>query len=331
MKKKIFISLCIAFISLLILEVFLRIYGFNAWRVYNYSTPITVYDEKLGWKVKRGTHFLEKSIKSSKETIEIKVENNDNRKTLNKNNNKNNIMIIGGSFSFGSGVSDDQTYAYKLDKLLPKFNIYNFGQPGYGTIQSIIILNEKIKKIENVNLIIYGFIDHHIQRNVARSAWLEVLSKAHNENSKFKPSIPYGEINKKDETLTIKPLISYSNFPLKEYSALITVVEKIYMKQISRHRKKGQLKVLIKSIEELNRIAVKNENNFLVVNLDLKRNDHDVIIKKSLKKKNISYLDCRTPNFENYKLKNDYHPNSLGHEFYSICIYNFLKKKDFLK
>ena len=325
MKKRFIIFITITFISLLFLEFFLRVAGFKPKKyLTSGESSITDYDSKLGWRLKIGTHLI-KPINKLGKSYKITIEENRSRKTGEILKINKSIIIIGGSFSQGSGVSDEETYAFKLKKLLPNFNIYNFGQPGYGTIQSLLLLKEEIKKINEPKIVVYGFIDHHIQRNIARSEWLDVLLKYSKKNNNFKPSIPYGIIDK-SENLVIKPLIGHATFPFREFSSLVAVLEKVYMKQTTRQRKKDQFLVLYKSIDEINKITKANNSKLFVVNLSLNKKRSDKKLSVYLTKNKISYIDCRVPSFEKYKIKNDYHPNSLGHEFYSECIYKELSK-----
>ena len=325
MKKRFIIFITIAFVSLLLLEFFLRIAGFKPKKyLTSGESSISNYDSKLGWRLKTGKYLINSNDGSGK-SYKVTIEKNGSRKTGEILNINKSIIIIGGSFSQGSGVSDEETYAFKLKKNLPNFNIYNFGQPGYGTIQSLLLLKEEIKRINKPEIIIYGFIDHHIQRNIARSEWLDVLLKYSNKNNDFKPSIPFGIIDK-NQNLIIKPLMGHATFPLREFSSLIAAIEKVYMKQITRQRKKDQFKVLYKSIDEINTISKSNKSKLFIVNLSLNKKRSDEKLNKYLKKNKISYIDCRAPNFKKYKIKNDYHPNFLGHEFYSKCIFKELKK-----
>lgn len=325
MKKKFIVLTTIALTCLLLLEIFLRIAGFKPWKNFeNNQNSTSTYHKKLGWKLKEGKYFIN-SINNSGEYTKVTIMNDGSRKTGKTLNVNKNIIVIGGSFSHGSGVSDEDTYAYKLGKIMTNFNIYNFGQPGYGTIQSLLLLKEEIQKIKKTEFIIYGFIDHHIQRNIARSEWLNILLKASSKNNKFKPSIPYGIIDK-NQNLIIKPLLAHATFPLRKNSSLITVIEKIYMKQTTRQRKKFQLQVLFKSIDEINKIAKSNDSKLFVVNLSLNKKRSDKKLSNYLTENRISYIDCRPPNFKEYKIKNDYHPNLLGHEFYSKCIFKEITK-----
>ena len=328
MKKKLTYLFFVVTISLIILEILLRISGFKSWEasVRNKET-IFEYNAQLGWISKKGKYSIPSQDNSKKNKFTI--EQNGNRFSGKKIDNRyKKIVLIGGSFTQGAGVSDNETFAFQLQSLLPNHEVLNYGQAGYGTVQSFLMMNQ-VMNIEKTDIIIYGFIDHHLRRNVARGEWLETLLKSTNTGFSQKPSIPYGILNK-NNNLKIMPKTSYLTLPLREKSALITVLEKIYMKQTTRHRKKIQLEVLLKSLNKMQEVAKKNNNKFIVVNLDLDKKKSDNYMIEMSKKNKINYLDCRTPNFQDYALKNEYHPNPTGHKFFSKCINKYLKNKLFL-
>lgn len=326
MRKKIIFYFLLFLISIFILESLLRLAGFKPWKSeFKDHQSIFEFDSKLGWISKEGEYLINSSdsAKMNKFTIE-KRSNRSSGKP--KENTRKEVVLIGGSFTQGAGVSDEETFAHHLQILLPKHKILNFGQAGYSTIQSFLLLNRILKPNDKKSVVIYGFITHHLRRNVARGEWLEILQKSTNTGFTRKPSIPFGVIDKRDN-LIIKPRTSYLTLPLREKSSLITVVEKVYMKQTTRYRKKYQKKVFLKTVLEMRAIAKKNNNEFIVVNLGLDKKDQDDFLIEMSKKNKLNYLDCRTPDFEPFKLKNEYHPNNVGHKHFSKCISNFLSNK----
>lgn len=60
-------------------------------------------------------------------------------KEFSKQKTKYRIIAIGGSTTYGTGVSDHQTWPYYLDSLLsPYAEVLNFGVPGHSTVEHII-------------------------------------------------------------------------------------------------------------------------------------------------------------------------------------------------
>ena len=102
------------------------------------------------------------------------------------------------------------------------------------------------------------------------------------------------------------------------------------MKQTTKQRKKIKFEVLSKSIKQMDELAKKNNSKLIVVNLGLDKKKSDNFLVQISKENKFNYVDCRTPNFETYALKNEYHPNDKGHKFFSECINEYLNKKLFL-
>ena len=329
MRKKIIFYFFLIAISLLVLELLLRTTGFKPWVSEGNNQETTFkFNPQLGWISKEGEYLIP-SLNNS-EKIKFTIEEDGNRysgKTIKKNQKE--IILIGGSFTQGAGVSDNETFAYQLQSILINHKVWNYGQAGFGSIQSLLLLNQILKKKSQPRIIIYGFIDHHLRRNVARGQWLETLQKSTNTGFSQKPAIPYAIIDENND-LKIMPKISYLTLPLRDKSALITIIEKIYMKQTTKQRKKIQFEVLSKSIKKMDELAKKNNSKLIVVNLGLDKKKSDNFLVQISKENKFNYVDCRTPNFEAYALKNEYHPNDKGHKFFSECINEYLNKKLFL-
>ena len=325
--KKLLLYLSLVFTSLFALEIMLRFYGYTPFKYFDYKVnSIHEYNEVLGWKPKKGNYTF-KSKDDPEKFNKVTIMKQGNRFSGNNKESLGGIYLLGGSFVFGEGVSDNETFAYHLNILNPKYNVYNFSVPGYGTVQSLLMLKEIKNELKLPEIIIYGFINHHKVRNVARGEWLNHLLQNSSKDSKFKPKVPYGVINK-DSNLYFHSPIGYIMLPLREKLALVAVLEKIYMKQITKNRKKQQHQVFHKSIYEMKKVADTMNSKFVVVNIDLNKSESDKKLTDYLKNKDISYVDCRVPNFQKFKIKGDYHPNKLGHNFYSECIVNFLIKNN---
>jgi hypothetical protein len=75
------------------------------------------------------------------------------------------ILIIGDSFTFGDEVSDDETYSYYLQQMLPHTEVINMGVHGYGHDQMLILLREEGVKYEP-DIVILGFLPLDRSRNI---------------------------------------------------------------------------------------------------------------------------------------------------------------------
>lgn len=91
-----------------------------------------------------------------------------NRITPHNNDSKACINIYGGSFAYGSGLSDDETLGAFLAKNLPHFHINNFGIGGAGAHTMLARLEFDLDKQAlsqcQENIFFYIIIPHHIYR-----------------------------------------------------------------------------------------------------------------------------------------------------------------------
>jgi len=84
-----------------------------------------------------------------------------------KNKEKLRILILGDSFTFGDEVSDNETYSFYLQEMLPGTEVINMGVHGYGHDQMLILLKEEGVKYEP-DIVILGFLPLDMSRNLLR-------------------------------------------------------------------------------------------------------------------------------------------------------------------
>ena len=144
---------------------------------------------------------------------------------------------------------------------------------------------------------------------------------------------PYGSIGKNNE-LIIHPPIGYINFPLRESSALITLFEKAYMKNISTkefprdsQRKKQQKLVTEETILQMKKISSKFDANFVLLILDwsnrLTIDQYEIFFKRN----KIKFVNCTIPLIDEMVLLSDYHPSKKAHTYYNECLVDYIKKQ----
>ena len=119
--------------------------------------------------------------------------------------NKISILTVGGSFSRGHGIENDKTFSEILGR---EFNVpvANFAYGGYGTVQSLLML-ERQSNLEP-KVIIYGFITHHLERN---------LSPCAPSNVPYCVGVPYIAFDEKNGPYIHSPVTDYSSKLGKEY------------------------------------------------------------------------------------------------------------------
>jgi len=82
------------------------------------------------------------------------------------------IVFLGCSFTFATGVSDTATMAYRLGKEL-QYNTFNYGSPGWGTHQAYQVFTHKFINIPDhkKRIFIYTFIPDHLLRAKCIYTW----------------------------------------------------------------------------------------------------------------------------------------------------------------
>ena len=111
--KKLSLILISLIFSIIIVELLLRILGFHPWKyVSSQNQKIFDYDQKIGWKSKQGVYDVIASDEFKIKTI-LTILDDKSRYTGNNLSDKK-ILIVGGSFTQGWGVNDNETFAYKL-------------------------------------------------------------------------------------------------------------------------------------------------------------------------------------------------------------------------
>lgn len=315
---KFFLVLTSLLISFLILEIFLRMVGHKTFNLKNEISTLSLFknDDVLGWTTEPGDF----SIKLNNKNINYKILNDGSRFTGNqKNSSKSQIIFIGGSFTFGDAIDDEETIPYKIQENSNKYNVKNFGVSGFGTYQSYLNLKKIYRNNNNIKYVIYLFIDHHEVRNAGDASWLEDL----NSRSKEPVSIPYVSINKENKFIEHSP-ITYVTFNLSKYSVLITKLQKKIMRLKFYSKNNNQELITQKILVMINEMSKENNNEFIFINL-LSKKDKIEKYKIFSESNNIRYGNCVIDLNEKYIVKNNGHPNNLANKEYSKCISKFIQ------
>jgi len=105
---------------------------------------------------------------SHRENVIQNIDNNGNRTVpkLIKNNHCAKLNVYGCSFTYGTGLTDDETYPAIIQKHTPHLSICNKGIGGHSTVQNYLRFRDDLKN-NNVDMAIFGVISDHRYRNIA--------------------------------------------------------------------------------------------------------------------------------------------------------------------
>ncbi len=316
------------FISLVIIELLLRALGFEAqkYREHGLKEPTTnKYHQILGWEPKEGVYDFPPYSESENYTKLTILKDGSRYSGKSATNVKGDIIVVGGSFSQGWGINDEETFSYLLQKKFPNFKVKNYSTNGYSSFQSLLMLEEIFKKNKNVKLVIYSYIFHHETRNYGNASWIQALS---NFKSHTHVSLPYARLDKNNNLIRYKP-IKYFKLPLRKHSVLITKIEKKIMRARLFSLNIDETKITQKIIHEMKLLSEKNRSKFVFLNLDppsesmrVSGKNHLISYNKFTKKNKIKLIDCGYELTEKQRVKVDGHPNNKAHIMYADCIYN---------
>ncbi|MBE9536647.1 MAG: hypothetical protein IMF07_05650 [Proteobacteria bacterium] len=321
MKKLFYISvlLCISIFTFIASsEVLLRISGFEPWKYFSIDlNRPTVHepDQILGWRNKPGKYQFP-PYHPSGEKVELTFLPNNSRNTGKPGGDYNGELIfVGGSFTQGAAISDHETFPWKLQKRYPSLKSLNFATSGYGTYQSLLMLEKIMPDLKSPKLVIYGFIVTHEMRNIAHSSWLEPIAKHSRQGNIYLPYVTSG----KDKNLIRNRPEKYIELPFREKSALIAFAEKQIMEFKTKNRKQFRRLLTGKLVQEMDKLSKVNGAKFIVALLQAEEK-----IKKEyisfLEYNNISYVDCSFSMTKDMTVLGEGHPNGKMNSQWAECI-----------
>jgi len=262
-------------------------------------------DAQLGWKFIEGKYQVPVNHYGDIMALTIKPNIGRATKTAKEQDNKDKIILIGGSYTFGRGVNDQQTFAWKLQEKFQNVDIRNLAVGAYGTYQSLMVLENQLKKQNKPKTVIYGYIEHHPLRNVAESKWLEGMHHAAKGKKIKTPYVTLGkgmEINRRAPTEMVH--LPFSNTLVSAY-----ITQRLFNKALSYNREKDAGKLAQLLILEMQRLCKKHGINFYVALLY--RTPQDPFIKSLdfFDHNQIKYIDSHVDLTEKNIIRQDRHPD----------------------
>jgi hypothetical protein len=174
------------------------------------------------------------------------------------------ILLVGDSYSQGYGLRDDEAFAWMLQQRFPQLRILNFGTPGYGTYQSLLLLHELLDgRHLRPALVIYGFVPFHAGRNVLTYYHLNAFRAVGGD--RFSP--PHVEL--RDGRLVEFPPFVVPSWPAEESSALVELAHHAALRLQLGDRERQQEDVTVRLIRDMDAFVKQHGARFLVATLSL--------------------------------------------------------------
>lgn len=145
--------------------------------------------------------------------------------TYSAESSKAEIWIFGCSFTHGWTLNDDETYPWLLQQQLPQYEVVNFGVSGYGTLQSLLQLQEALEKRPKPRLVVIAYASFHDQRNTLLRLRSKQIVPWNTLGSIVQP---YATLDNDGNLNYAMAEMTYREFPLMRSSALINFIETTY-------------------------------------------------------------------------------------------------------
>ncbi len=315
------------FVSLVASEGLLRLLGYEPWTylTLDRNEPVMFeYDSSLGWRTKEG-HFEIPPYDPSGSKTALTILKSGVRKSSEHQteamDSRPKMIFVGCSFTQGWAINDDETFPWKIQQKLPSFEVMNYGAGGYGTYQSLLLLERMLPAMAEPKIIIYGFIDHHEDRNVATGQWLELLAGFSRRAHVYVPSVG---MDKTGNLRRQKPG-KYPELPFREDLATAALAEKAMVKIRTLGREKQKRKLTQQLMLEMKRLSARYGAQFAVALFD-----YDAEARASYMNffgnNGIGAIDCFVPRRNDLIVSGEGHPNGRMNSLWAECIADYLRQ-----
>lgn len=228
MKQDIILVFVSVFFSFVLAESIVRVAGYEPWNPRPYFPQFknveVVFepDPVLGWRNRPGRFLFDR--KDGRTVIQTNLPDGSRYTGPSPDGATKALIFVGGSYTYGWGLSDEETLPWRIQAALPQLRVKNFGTGGYGSYQSLLGI-EKILATERLppTIFVYGFNDFHYARDVAREDWLYAMNAY---SASGEPVyMPYVSLDARGR-LRRHPPEAYGGWPLRRFSALVALAEK---------------------------------------------------------------------------------------------------------
>jgi hypothetical protein len=308
-------------------EVVLRFAGFRPTSYRDIPGEQVVYepDPELGWVARPGSYVLP-PYDPSGAPIRMTYGPDGGRLTAPEGSAaaaagaRPQLVVVGGSFSQGWAISDDETFAWKLQQKHPSWEVKNFAVGAYGTYQSLLTLERRLPLLERPAIVLYGFIGSHEFRNVGPIAWLRTLTNVQSPDSVV--MIPYASVGEDGELVRHAPE-QYLKLPLRRSSALVSLVEYVTMRSRNgwtrRDRPEAVRAVSEQVLLEMKKVSEAHGARLAVVILRCDPRDTDRLM-AFFEKNGIIGIDCWLAVDSEMQVPGEGHPNGEANSIWADCI-----------
>jgi hypothetical protein len=303
-------------------EASLRLLGRRTWQPVDPQKETALHEPApvFGWVNKPGHYVLPPHLPGGSERA-VTILPDHSRATGAGSAGGERVVLVGCSVTAGYGLSDADTFAWKLQQTHPELRIVNYGTAAYGTFQSLLRMEQVLSESPPPRLVLYGFITQHEARNVATYDWLRGLAL---NAARGHVALPYVTLGPGGRLERHRPE-SFSVWPLADHLVTVRVAGDAYMHLLTYGRSPQGSEATKHLLLEMAALARSHSTPFAVVFLiagegeKQKREYFDFF-----QENNVPYLDCVQPLTEDNRIPGEGHPNGKLNSVWADCIANRL-------
>ena len=303
------------------------------------NKSIQVYDDELGWIINKSIELNIDGYSKQKQKYKIKYFTSDVkgfREFTKEKLHKQNILIIGDSYTAGPFASNSKMYYSHLKKKLEKkglfFNWFVGGGGGYGTLQQYLLIKKNLDKIKP-DIFIHQFCENDFENN---SKVIEKNSILRNQYY-FRPYLYNNKITYDTTNVgKIYKFIYHNSYLFKKIDKIISSYQYkkngYFNKKIYKNNIDKSINITSKIFEMIKNMigndtlyvsincSSKNETKFQQWQNILKKNDIIAITKPN------KFLETLSKNNKDIYYADGAHLNEYGNKIFGEKIYEELIK-----
>jgi hypothetical protein len=173
------------------------------------------------------------------------------------------IWVVGGSYTYGWGVADEETFPSQMQKMLPGFLVHNFGVGGYGTLQNLYQLQDLLKQGIKPAYVILAYASFHDQRNTCNRYWMKAIAP---QSVLEGLAFPMARLGPEEELVYGRTPVAYTPYPGMGSSAFVHALEASRCK--AEESELNSPEVSYRLIMEMGKLCEQNEITFIVAGLE---------------------------------------------------------------
>jgi hypothetical protein len=271
-------------------------------------------DSILGWVNKPGHYVLPPYVPGDSER-EVTILADHSRTVGGLSAGGGRVVFLGCSVTAGYGLSDADTFAWKLQHAHPQLHFANYGTAAYSTLQSLLRMEQLLARSPPPRLVLYGFITQHEARNVATYDWLRGLALTASRGHRAPPYVTLRAGN----TLERHPPEAFSVWPLADHLVAVRVADDAYMHLVTYGRTSHAAQATKRLLLEMTALARSHSMPFGVVFLlaeEEKKREYVDFFREN----DVPYVDCVQPLSEKNRIPGEGHPNGQLNSVWAQCI-----------